>query len=95
MSQKQLQRVKVIEKVVDGHVTIAAAAELLDLSARQVKRLKRRYDPHSVAWVYHANRGKPPRNRIAEDTRRRVVTLARDKYRRFNDSHLQIGRAHV
>jgi transposase len=89
LSQQQLQRVKVIEKVVDGYVGIGAAAELLNLSARQVKRLKKRYDPHSAAWVYHGNRGKPPLNRIAEDTRRQVVTLARGKYRGFNDSHLQ------
>jgi transposase len=89
LSQRQLQRVKVIEKVVDGHVSIAQAAELLDLSARQVKRLKKRYDPNDAAWVYHGNRGTPPVHRLPDATRRRVVALAKSKYAGFNDSHLQ------
>jgi hypothetical protein len=38
LSQKELQRVKVIENAVAGHITVAEAAKLLSLSERQVKR---------------------------------------------------------
>ena len=41
MSQEQLQRIKVIENAVEGWISVAEAAELLGLSTRQVKRLKR------------------------------------------------------
>ena len=41
MSQKQIQRIKVIENAAEGRISVAKAAELLELSTRQVKRLKR------------------------------------------------------
>jgi transposase len=51
MSQKEFQRVKVIENTVDGRMSVSEAAGLLQLSERQVQRLKRRYRPDSVPWV--------------------------------------------
>ena len=53
VSQKELQRVKVIENAVDGRLSVSEAARLLQLSERQVQRLKRRFCPDSVAWVHH------------------------------------------
>jgi hypothetical protein len=38
---------------------VGEAARLLQLSERQVQRLKRRYRPDSIAWVHHGNRGQP------------------------------------
>jgi predicted HTH domain antitoxin len=44
LSQKELQRVKVIENAVEGRLTVGQASELLGLSERQVKRLKAKYE---------------------------------------------------
>jgi hypothetical protein len=43
LSQKELQRIKVIENAVEGRITVSQAGELLKLSKRQVIRLKKRY----------------------------------------------------
>src|SRR5271166_4788161 len=51
MSQKEFQRVKVIENAVGGRLSVREASRLLQLSERQVQRLKRRYQPDSVGWV--------------------------------------------
>ena len=59
LSQKELQRMRVIEKAVDGGLSVREAAGLLQRSERQVQRLKRRYRPDSADWVRHGNRGKP------------------------------------
>jgi len=88
LSQKELQRVKVIENAVAGHITVAEAAKLLTLSERQVKRLKQRVVPGEVDWVRHGNRGRRSPRRVAETTRAKVVKLAAGKYAGFNDSHL-------
>ena len=40
LSQQELQRVKVIENAVEGRLTVAKAALLLQVSERQVQRLK-------------------------------------------------------
>ena len=42
MSQKEFQRVKVIENAVAGRLSVSEAARLLQRSERQVQRLKRR-----------------------------------------------------
>ncbi len=88
LSQRELQRVKVIENAVAGHITVRAAAELLNLSERQVKRLKQRCVPGEVDWVRHRNRGQQRPWRIGERIRRKVLHLASGKYAGFNDSHL-------
>jgi predicted HTH domain antitoxin len=57
LSQKELQRVKVIENAVEGRLTVGEAGELLGLSERQVKRLKAKYEPKGADWVKHGNEG--------------------------------------
>jgi hypothetical protein len=59
MSQKELQRVKLIGNAAGGRLSVREASRLLYLSERQVQRLKRRYRPDSVDWVRHCNRDAP------------------------------------
>jgi hypothetical protein len=59
LSQNELQKVKVIENAGQGRITVGEASSLLQLSARQVKRLKARYQVDRVDWVRHGNRGRP------------------------------------
>jgi transposase len=61
---------------------------LLRLSERQVQRLKRRYRPDSVGWVQHGNRGRSMPWAVSLPQKQLILTLARGKYRGFNDSHL-------
>jgi transposase len=88
MSQKEFQRVKVMENAVGGRLSLREAARLLQLSERQVQRLKRRFRPDSVAWVHHGNRGRPMPWALPARVRQKVLQLARGKYAGFNDSHL-------
>jgi transposase len=88
LSQEQVQRIKVIENAVSGRITVGEAAEYLNLSERQVKRLKRSHDEADADWVQHGNQGRVPVNAVSAGTRQRVEELARGKYAGFNDSHL-------
>ena len=88
MNQQQLQRIKVVENAVEGRMSVTRAAELLQLSPRQLKRLKQRYQSQAVDWVYHGNQGRLPANRVSETVRRKVLELAQDRYGGFNDTHL-------
>lgn len=88
MSQRELQRITVVENAVQGRVGVVEAAELLQLSTRQVKRLKQAYNPTDARWVHHGNLGRQPSNAICEEIRTRVIELANGKYAGFNDSHL-------
>ena len=88
MSQKEFQRVKVIENAAGGRLSVREASRLLQLSERQVQRLKRRYRPDSLAWVQHGNRGRPMPWALSVPKKQLILTLARGKYQGFNDSHL-------
>jgi transposase len=88
MSQKEFQRVKVIENAAGGRLSVREASRLLQLSERQVQRLKRRYRPDSVGWVQHGNRGRPMPWALPVPQKQLILNLARGKYRGFNDSHL-------
>jgi|SRR5580700_1380800 transposase len=88
MSQKEFQRVKVIENAVGGKLSVREASRLLQLSERQVRRLKRRYQPDSLAWVQHGNRGRSMPWAVSVPQQQLIVSLTRGKYQGFNDSHL-------
>jgi transposase len=88
LSQKELQRVTVISRCVQGNPTCARAAELLDLSSRHIKRLKARYRQGSAAALAHVSRGRPSHRHLPEPTRMRILALARTRYTGFNDHHL-------
>ena len=88
MSQKEFQRVKVIENAAGGRLSVREASRLLQLSERQVQRLKRRYRPDSIAWVQHGNRGRSMPWALPLPQKQLILNLARGKYQGFNDSHL-------
>ena len=88
LSQKELQRVSVISSCVKGDMACARAAELLSLSVRQVRRLKKRLREQGEAALAHANRGRPSPRRLPQRVRRAVIGLARTTYAGFNDHHL-------
>jgi transposase len=87
MSQKEFQRVKVIENAAGGRLSVREASCLLQLSERQVQRLKRRYQPDSLGWVQHGNRGRSMPWAVSLPQKQLILNLARGKYRGFNDSH--------
>jgi transposase len=88
MSQKEFQRVKVIENAAGGRLSVREASRLLQLSERQVQRLKRRYQPDDPGWVRHGNRGRAMPWAVSLPQKQLIVSLARGKYQGFNDSHL-------
>jgi len=84
-----MQRMKVVASATEGRTSVAEAAELLGVSARQVKRLKREYDAEDAGWVQHGNQGRRPANALSDGIRQQVIELAKGKYAGFNDSHLR------
>ncbi len=88
MTQKEFQRVKVIENAAGGRLSVREASRLLQVSERQVQRLKRRYQPDDIAWVKHGNRGRSMPWAVSLPQKQLIVSLARGKYQGFNDSHL-------
>lgn len=87
LSNKELPRVTVLADCTQGRLTCARAAELLGISLRHCKRLKRRYRQGGEAALAHVNRGRPSPRRLPQATRQRILRLARSTYAGLNDHH--------
>jgi transposase len=86
ITQKEATRYDVLRRVLDGTISLMAAAQIMGVSYRQAKRLKKKAEA-GLAALAHGNRGKEPSNRLAYDLRSRILTLSQEKYSGFNDSH--------
>jgi len=78
----------VLNRVQSGEVTVREAADLLQLSERQVRRVLAAYRKEGAAALSHGNRGRIPVNALDRVTRDRVVELARSIYREINHQHM-------
>ena len=83
MSERDLQRIEVLTEVLAGRRTVASAATVLDLSARQVGRLLLRYRDDGGGGLIHKGRGKPSNHRANEGVREYALELVRTQYRDF------------
>src|SRR3954464_9111835 len=83
MSERDLQRIEVLSKVVDGQMTLVTAAHILGLSTRQVRRLLDRIRTTGAASIRHKAIGRPSNNRIGSGVRDYVLTLVRERYLDF------------
>jgi transposase len=82
------RRLTVLNHLEAGGLVNAEAAQLLNLSVRQVRRLRSDYRKRGAAALRHGNRGRQAHNAVEPDLARRVVELATTKYADFNQQHL-------
>jgi transposase len=87
MTITELKRLKVVQEIEAGQMTASEGAEALELSVRQVRRLKRAYGEKGAAGLAHGNRGKASARRTPEGIRKRVEALANKEYKDYNDQH--------
>jgi hypothetical protein len=83
MSERDLQRIEILSKVVAGRMTMVTAAHVLDLSERQVRRLLERIRNDGAASIRHKAIGRPSNNRINDGVRDYAVTLVGERYADF------------
>lgn len=83
MSQEEIKRVNVIHQAIDKRLTQVEAAEILDLSDRQVRRIIRRVLEEGDKGIVHRSRGKPSHNMIPNKIRTKVINLYVEKYEGF------------
>jgi transposase len=89
MDNKEARRVAIIEPTLEGKFKNYQAAQLLELSVRQVKRLKKIAKVKGSAAVLHANRGKQPHNALPAAKQAEILQLATSKLKNCNYLHMQ------
>jgi transposase len=80
MSERELKRAAVLAQVKSGAWTIVEAAERMEMSYRQAKRLWKRYERKGAAGLAHGSAGRTSNRAKPKKMRRKVVRLIRQKY---------------
>lgn len=90
MTKKDLKKYSVIQDCIDGIYTVPQAAKLLDLSDRQVQRLKKEVLTKGPEGIIHKGRGKISNKAINPETIDRIVELKKLYiYEKANFTHFQ------
>jgi transposase len=83
MSQRELTRLEIVQRVQRKTLKQREAAELLGLSGRQVKRLCKLYQVGGPSGLISQRRGQPSNNRLPEKTTSKARQLLRTLYPDF------------
>jgi hypothetical protein len=79
LTMRELDRLKVIQAVVDRILKPELGAQRLQLTVRQVERLVARYKQSGAGGVGHTSRGRPGNWKLDEAIACRALTLIRDR----------------
>ncbi len=83
MSYEELDRVGVIERVIQKRLTQREAARILGLTSRQVRRLCRGYERSGARALASRHRGRPSNRRLPSERRREALATVRSRYEGF------------
>jgi len=84
MTQKEVRRYEIIKDLIAGRIDGTEAAKKMNLSIRQVKRIKVRVREEKIKGVIHGNRGKESNRLIDKKIVDKAKKLLHKKYHDFN-----------
>ncbi|WP_247422366.1 helix-turn-helix domain-containing protein [Ralstonia pseudosolanacearum] len=83
VSKRELDRLKTVQAVVDGQLRPGVAAERLEITDRQFRRLLERYRQEGPSGLVSRKRGRPSNNRLSVDREAAARGLIREHYGDF------------
>jgi len=89
VSESQIIKLQIIEKVAMGKMAVWQAAEAMGKSQRTVYRQLASFKKKGFRFIQHGNQGRAPHNKHPQDLKEEVRTLIREKYFDFNITHLK------
>ena len=87
LNQLEQTRLHVLNSVLEHQLPVAQAAEILGVSERHAWRILATYRKEGAAALAHGNRGRRPRNAVADDAAAAVIQLASTTYAGANHTH--------
>jgi transposase len=87
MSKQEARKITIIEELLAGRFTNKQAAQLLDLSVRQVQRMKAEASNNGVMSILHKNRGRKPANALDPDVAEAITRIYETELSDYNFCH--------
>jgi transposase-like protein len=83
MSQKEIKKYDIIKKVINKELNGFEAANLLGLTTRHIRRLKKRVEKRGIKGLIHDNRGKPGNRSMPDKEKQKIINLLHQHYHDF------------
>lgn len=83
MRQEELRRLHIIKKVLAKELKQTDAAEKIDLSYRQTKRITKRVKEEGDKGVIHKTRGQPSKRKLSDKIKDKVINFCKGRYKGF------------
>src|SRR3990172_8156371 len=83
MSEMELKRSHIIQKVLDKELKQVEAVEILNLSDRQIRKIIKRVRKEGNTGVIHKSRGRVSNRTLPKRIKDKVIKLYREKYEDF------------
>jgi len=87
LSQKEVTRYSVIRDLLEHKLKSKEAARLLNLSTRQIRRLKKKVKRDGLKGIIHGNKGNVPTIAILAPVKKTILNLYSTTYNDYNCSH--------
>ena len=83
MSERDVRRIEILTEVLSGRRTVASAALVLAITARQINRLLNRFREDGGSGLIHKGRGQSSNHSVSTGVREYVLELVKSKYADF------------
>src|SRR3989338_10209260 len=83
MSKRELRRIPIIHRVMEKRLTQIKAAEMLDLSDRQIRRIISKIEAGGDPAIIHRNRGKESPFKLPKDREEKIISIIEKRYYDF------------
>jgi transposase-like protein len=83
MSQKEVSRYDIIKKAIEKEIKGTEAANILNLTTRHIRRLKKKVGKEGIQGLAHASRGKPSNRRMPAEEKEKIKQLISKHYPDF------------
>jgi len=83
MSQKEIKRLQIIQKVLGKEINQQQASEVLRITDRQIRRIVKRIRQEGEQGITHRLRGRKGNRRINQKTRSQIIGIYRKVYEGF------------
>jgi transposase len=83
MSQKEASRYDIVQKAIKKELKVNEAAEMLNLTTRHIRRLKKRVVENGMQGLVHSGRGKPSKRKLPNKELEKIKKLIHKHYHDF------------
>lgn len=86
LSMKESERYDIIQELIRGEINGTEAGKKLNLSTRQIRRIKVKVDAKGMQGLAHGNRGRPSNRKLSEQKINKMKKIVEEKYVDFKPS---------